>query len=45
VSSARFIALTGGPGAGKTAVLEVARRHFGTRVTVRHRPAHPPPGS
>ncbi len=29
-----FIALTGGPGAGKTAVLEVVRRHFCEHVVV-----------
>jgi predicted ATPase len=30
----RKIVLTGGPGAGKTAVLELARRHFGARAEV-----------
>ena len=30
----RLIVLTGGPGAGKTAVLEVLRRNFGGQVTV-----------
>lgn len=30
----RFVVLTGGPGAGKTAILEIARRSFGTRATV-----------
>jgi predicted ATPase len=30
----KFIVLTGGPGAGKTAVLEVVRRHFSERVVV-----------
>jgi predicted ATPase len=30
----RFIVLTGGPGAGKTAVLEVVRRHFSEHVVV-----------
>ncbi|MEZ4405668.1 MAG: AAA family ATPase [Polyangiales bacterium] len=31
---ARRVVLTGGPGAGKTAVLEVVRKHLGDRVTV-----------
>ncbi len=35
----RFIVLTGGPGAGKTAVLEVARRHFCKHVVVLHESA------
>lgn len=30
----RLVVLTGGPGAGKTAVLEVIRRNFGARVQV-----------
>jgi predicted ATPase len=30
----RFVVLTGGPGAGKTAVLEVVRRHFCAHVAV-----------
>jgi predicted ATPase len=30
----RLVAVTGGPGAGKTAVLEVARRHFCSHVVV-----------
>lgn len=30
----RLVVLTGGPGAGKTAVLEVLRRNFGERVAV-----------
>lgn len=30
----RFVVLTGGPGAGKTAILEMARRSFGSRATV-----------
>lgn len=30
----RLVVLTGGPGAGKTAVLEVIRRNFGERVDV-----------
>lgn len=30
----RFIVLTGGPGAGKTAVMEAARQIFGHRVTI-----------
>lgn len=30
----KLIVLTGGPGAGKTAVLEVAQRHFDKRVAV-----------
>jgi predicted ATPase len=30
----RFVVLTGGPGAGKTAILEIARRSFGSRATV-----------
>lgn len=30
----RRVVLTGGPGAGKTAVLEVVRKHLGDRVTV-----------
>ncbi len=30
----RLVVLTGGPGAGKTAVLEVIRRNFGSRVQV-----------
>ena len=30
----RFIAITGGPGAGKTALLEVIRRHFCQHVVV-----------
>lgn len=29
-----FIVLTGGPGAGKTAVLEVVRKHFSERVVI-----------
>jgi predicted ATPase len=33
------IVLTGGPGAGKTAVLELARRHFHARVDVLHEAA------
>lgn len=33
------IVLTGGPGAGKTAVLEIARRHFGARADVLHESA------
>jgi predicted ATPase len=33
------IAITGGPGAGKTALLEIARRHFGSRVEVLHEAA------
>jgi predicted ATPase len=32
--SAQFIVLTGGPGAGKTAVLEVVRRNFCAHVTI-----------
>ncbi len=30
----RRVVLTGGPGGGKTAVLEVARKHFGERLLV-----------
>lgn len=30
----KFIVLTGGPGAGKTAVLEVVRKHFTERVVI-----------
>lgn len=30
----RFVVLTGGPGAGKTAILELARRSLGNRVAV-----------
>ncbi len=33
-SSCRFVVLTGGPGAGKTAILEIARRSLGSRVVV-----------
>ncbi len=33
------IVVTGGPGAGKTAVLEIARRHFGAHVEVLHEAA------
>lgn len=33
-SHARLVVLTGGPGAGKTAVLEVIRRNFGEQVRV-----------
>ncbi len=29
-----FVVLTGGPGAGKTAILEIARRSLGSRATV-----------
>src|ERR1700690_3296533 len=32
--SVRLIVLTGGPGAGKTAVLEIVRHHFSSHVTV-----------
>jgi predicted ATPase len=34
VSEPTFVVVTGGPGAGKTALLEVVRRHFGERVVV-----------
>jgi predicted ATPase len=34
VHATRFVVLTGGPGAGKTAVLEIARRNFCKHVTV-----------
>jgi predicted ATPase len=37
--SRRRIVLTGGPGAGKTAVLELARRHFRGRVEILHEAA------
>ncbi|MGH7283376.1 MAG: AAA family ATPase, partial [Polyangiaceae bacterium] len=37
--SATKIVLTGGPGAGKTAILELARRHFGAKVEVLHEAA------
>lgn len=30
----KFIVITGGPGAGKTAALELARRRFGDKVTI-----------
>jgi predicted ATPase len=39
ISKQRKIAITGGPGAGKTAVLEIARKHFGSRVEVLHEAA------
>jgi hypothetical protein len=34
LSSCRFIVLTGGPGAGKTAVMEAARQIFGHNVAI-----------
>jgi hypothetical protein len=34
MSRTQLVAVTGGPGAGKTAILEVARKHLGHRVTV-----------
>lgn len=33
-SRCRFVVLTGGPGAGKTAILDIARRSLGQRVVV-----------
>ena len=37
--TATKIVLTGGPGAGKTAILELARKNFGTKVEVLHEAA------
>ena len=51
----KFVVLTGGPGAGKTAVLEIVRRHFCDHVAVLHEsasiifgggfPRHPDPAA
>jgi predicted ATPase len=39
VSQRKRIVLTGGPGAGKTAVLELARKHFRNRIDILHEAA------
>ena len=39
VAERKRIVLTGGPGAGKTAVLELARKHFRTRLDILHEAA------